>query len=242
MDLLMHSDGSAELYHHGIKGMKWGVRRYQNKDGTLTESGKKRKAKIDAADERYRSKQMAKTENYYNNDRRSGPYGINIVEGINSLKRKLNSDSDKYDKDTIRAKIETQETLKKIETTKVSKLTHDDIQKERVAVGKAVVKDLLMSSAISAITVPTTGLVYGQYTSPQSARSKSRLNPKEKNNKNKSVSTNSKNVINKGDFKGVNKENYDYLEKMFKKQGTDISLYKPREVDEYGRVKSLTLK
>jgi len=32
----------AELYHHGIKGQKWGVRRFQNPDGTLTEAGKKR--------------------------------------------------------------------------------------------------------------------------------------------------------------------------------------------------------
>ena len=31
-----------ELYHWGIKGMKWGVRRYQNKDGTLTSDGQKR--------------------------------------------------------------------------------------------------------------------------------------------------------------------------------------------------------
>lgn len=31
----------SELYHHGIKGQKWGVRRYQNADGTLTEEGKK---------------------------------------------------------------------------------------------------------------------------------------------------------------------------------------------------------
>lgn len=30
-----------ELYHWGIKGMKWGVRRYQNKDGTLTAAGRK---------------------------------------------------------------------------------------------------------------------------------------------------------------------------------------------------------
>ena len=34
-----------ELYHHGVKGMKWGVRRYQNKDGSLTPAGKKRAIK-----------------------------------------------------------------------------------------------------------------------------------------------------------------------------------------------------
>lgn len=31
-----------ELYHHGVKGQKWGVRRYQNKNGSLTPEGKKR--------------------------------------------------------------------------------------------------------------------------------------------------------------------------------------------------------
>lgn len=36
---------NGELYHHGIKGQKWGVRRYQNKDGSLTPAGKKHLAK-----------------------------------------------------------------------------------------------------------------------------------------------------------------------------------------------------
>ena len=34
-----HTD---EIYHHGIKGQKWGVRRFQNKDGSLTPAGKER--------------------------------------------------------------------------------------------------------------------------------------------------------------------------------------------------------
>lgn len=33
---------NKELYHYGIKGMKWGIRRFRNKDGSLTAAGKKR--------------------------------------------------------------------------------------------------------------------------------------------------------------------------------------------------------
>ena len=39
---LMREPYPNELMHYGILGMKWGIRRYQNPDGTLTEAGKKR--------------------------------------------------------------------------------------------------------------------------------------------------------------------------------------------------------
>ncbi len=38
----------SEIYHHGIKGQKWGVRRFQNADGTRTSAGKRRARQNDA--------------------------------------------------------------------------------------------------------------------------------------------------------------------------------------------------
>ena len=42
-DSAKHSDMyNDDFYHSGVKGMKWGIRRYQNEDGTLTDAGKVR--------------------------------------------------------------------------------------------------------------------------------------------------------------------------------------------------------
>lgn len=42
LEFCKHRHADNELYHHGILGQKWGVRRYQNEDGTLTDAGKRR--------------------------------------------------------------------------------------------------------------------------------------------------------------------------------------------------------
>ena len=56
---------TTELWHHGIMGMKWGIRRYQNPDGTLTIAGKIRygnKNRLEASV----NKKAAKLQRKYN--------------------------------------------------------------------------------------------------------------------------------------------------------------------------------
>ena len=60
-----------ELKHYGIKGMKWGVRRFQNSDGSLTADGKKRYSEDNLKD-------IQKQVNQ----------GKNVVDGVKKTKAK----------------------------------------------------------------------------------------------------------------------------------------------------------
>lgn len=49
------------LAHHGTKGMRWGIRKYQNKDGSLTPAGRKRYADDDNVSDDYKKHHTSKS-------------------------------------------------------------------------------------------------------------------------------------------------------------------------------------
>ena len=131
-----------ELYHHGIKGMKWGVRRFQRKDGSLTSAGKKRylddpsvkssKAKMDAA----RKKQRAANADYTNASNKASfvPTKSNMQEANKAYARKIKADSEyrrsKFDYSTDKEAARLRESGKEIKNKSKHRLKLEEQYKK----------------------------------------------------------------------------------------------------------------
>ena len=97
-----------ELYHYGVKGQKWGVRRYQNVDGTLTPAGRKRYYNEDGSLTAAGQKRVFKTVKYYDvkkgkkDPRARLGQAVGEDEMITEAARKLIPFAKKHGKDVAR--------------------------------------------------------------------------------------------------------------------------------------------
>ena len=66
--MYMRSIRPNELYHHGIKGMHWGIRRYQNTDGSYTSAGAKRYGIKERIKQRKAEKEKIRAQKAYAKD------------------------------------------------------------------------------------------------------------------------------------------------------------------------------
>ena len=82
-----------ELYHYGIKGMKWGVRKYQNEDGSLTSAGKSRYATVEDAKEAYRKAKKESNDKY--STAAGGIYGGRLTV-TNQQRKSYSKDAQAY--------------------------------------------------------------------------------------------------------------------------------------------------
>jgi hypothetical protein len=99
----MTKEYSTFLEHHGVKGQKWGVRRYQNEDGSLTKDGRVRYQKetvkqIGSMMESAKRKDQQSDRLYKDAKRQYKSLGNNLVERVNAVSDEKNKKAEKYRK------------------------------------------------------------------------------------------------------------------------------------------------
>lgn len=117
---------NGELYHHGIKGQKWGVRRFQNADGTFNEAGKKRYfgggGSVKGAASRALAKVYSINENYYSKHGNKTMASMNKAAKEQALKKAAAADKARTDKRIDKKSAKYDKAINKVNKEKESTL------------------------------------------------------------------------------------------------------------------------
>lgn len=122
-------NNANELTHHGILGMKWGVRRYQNKDGTLTPAGKRKAAKMKEKYTELTGKRLVRK-----------PTKKSEVQNDSNKKKSIKELSD----------TELRDKINRLQMEKQAKVLESDLASNKQKFASAVGKQVLAPAAIEA--------------------------------------------------------------------------------------------
>ena len=126
-----------ELMHYGILGMKWGVRRYQNPDGTLTAEGKKHYAKVDTAFKAGKEGKASKAEKVAKSSQDIVKDTGKITKEIESIKRSKNKEA--YEALSTMSDDELRQIINRMELEN----RYSNLQTSKIDEGKIYASDIL---------------------------------------------------------------------------------------------------
>lgn len=155
----------AELYHHGIKGQKWGVRRFQNSDGTFTQAGKERygvksdKQAVKLA--KYQEREYEKAKKMYSREREAltrnnAKLSQKRDAALSNLNtRKAEKLENKIERNN--QSIKRGDKISKIVLDDIRNMTVKDMKREQRIRGASIASSILVTGGSLALS-PHTGL------------------------------------------------------------------------------------
>lgn len=130
--IIKRTSDTDELYHHGVKGMKWGVRRYQNKDGSITEAGKKRYAR-DAREKDF-NKYDESSGKYYKQSKKNGRSDLEFDAALyakeDTERSKRLVDSSRNLSNELKRTVDTSNRNRKVPKMDLSNMTDQEMRNQ----------------------------------------------------------------------------------------------------------------